>query len=100
MGLLVPYLESINISGDSSLSRRDFYRCIEPLEKFGCSFYPKGKTTLPLKMKRTDWLLPLNNYELKYPSAQVKTWSPNLLEATSYPHFLNAPSVNFIIFPL
>jgi len=73
MGLLVPYLESINISGDSSLSRRDFYRCIEPLEKFGCSFYPKGKTTLPLKMKGTDWLLPLNNYELKYPSAQVKT---------------------------
>ena len=73
MGLLAPYLETVNISGDSSLSRRDFYRCIEPLEKFGCSFAPKGKTTLPLKMKGTNWLLPLNNYKLKYPSAQVKT---------------------------
>ena len=73
MGLLAPYPETFNIFGDSSLSRRDFYRCIEPLEKFGCSFLPKGKTTLPLKMKGTDWMLPLDNYKLSYPSAQVKT---------------------------
>ena len=73
MGLLAPYPKTFNISGDSSLSRRDFYRCIEPLEKFGCSFLPRGKTTLPLKMKGTNWILPLNNYKLNYPSAQVKT---------------------------
>lgn len=73
MGLLAPYPKKIHIFGDASLSRRDFYRCIEPLEKFGCSFHPKGKTTLPLTMTGSNWLTPLNNYELTYPSAQVKT---------------------------
>ena len=73
LGLLAPYPHKITILGDPSLSRRDFYRCIVPLEKFGCSFEPKGKTTLPLNMTGTDWLLPLDNHELTHPSAQVKT---------------------------
>lgn len=73
MGLLAPYPHKITILGDPSLSRRDFFRCIAPLEKFGCSFQPKGKTTLPLTMTGTNWLLPLDNYELVHPSAQVKT---------------------------
>ncbi|MBA1337859.1 MAG: 3-phosphoshikimate 1-carboxyvinyltransferase [Pelagibacterales bacterium] len=73
MGLLAPYPKKMRIFGDESLSRRDFYRCIEPLEKLGCSFYPKGRTTLPLTMTGSNWLAPLNKYQLTYPSAQVKT---------------------------
>jgi 3-phosphoshikimate 1-carboxyvinyltransferase len=73
LGLLAPYPSRVNLSGDKSLSRRDFFRCIEPLEKIGCYFHPKGKTTLPLNMTGTNWILPFENYELVLPSAQVKT---------------------------
>lgn len=73
LGLLAPYPNKITLSGDKSLSRRDFFRCIEPLEKIGCYFHPKGRTTLPLNMTGTNWMVPLENYELTLPSAQVKT---------------------------
>lgn len=74
MGLLAPYPNKIIISGDKSLSKRDFTRCIIPLEKFGCSFNKRrNKFTLPLKMIGSNWLLPLNNHELVQASAQVKT---------------------------
>ena len=37
MGLLVHCKEKIKITGDNSLSKRDFKRIAQPLEKFGAN---------------------------------------------------------------
>ena len=62
----------VKISGDSSLNKRDMSRVIEPLSKIGCSFYPKGKKTLPLIIEGTSYPLALNHVE-NIGSAQVKS---------------------------
>ena len=46
--LKTPY--KIKIIGDKSLSRRDFSRVIEPLEKIGAKFYPLGRKKLPISI--------------------------------------------------
>ena len=71
-GLLVKSSHSIKIIGDKSLSRRDFSRVINPLNKFGVSFYPKFKKNLPLNIKGTNFLRPIRFLEKKG-SAQVKS---------------------------
>ena len=65
-----PY--KIKIIGDESLSKRDFSRVIKKIKKFGVSFFPKGKFTLPLYIKGSHLLRPIKFYETKA-SAQVKT---------------------------
>ena len=40
-GLLIKSPYKIKLIGDKSLSRRDFKRVIEPLNKFGVTFFPK-----------------------------------------------------------
>ena len=47
-GLLVKSKNNIKIIGDKSLSRRDFSRVIDPLNKFGVNFYPKFKKKITL----------------------------------------------------
>ena len=71
LGLLVHAKKEITIKGDSSLSKRDFKRVIDPLKKFGAKFSSKfGK--LPITIKGTDNPKPIRYHELKG-SAQCKS---------------------------
>ena len=65
LGSLVRSPYKIKLTGDPSLSKRDFNRIAEPLKKFGVNFYPKNKRTLPLYIQGTDFLRPIKYYESK-----------------------------------
>jgi len=80
--LLINSLKKIKITGDKSLSKRDMKRIIEPLTEFGATFYPKNKYTLPLYIKGSNYLTPINYLELKG-SSQCK--SSVMLAALSAP---------------
>ena len=71
MGLLVHSKNKVKITGDKSLSKRDFLRVIKPLEKFGAKFKSKsGK--LPIIIQGTRTPKPIKYYENKG-SAQCKS---------------------------
>tara|TARA_Y100001958_G_scaffold127141_1_gene95001 strand:+ start:985 stop:2316 length:1332 start_codon:yes stop_codon:yes gene_type:complete len=72
LSLLIKSPYKIKIVGDKSLSKRDFSRVIEPLKKIGANFYPNNKYKLPIYIKGTDYLRPINYFE-KRGSAQCKT---------------------------
>ena len=71
LGILVDNDNEVTLKGDNSLSGRDFTRVIEPLKKFGVNFRVKKKK-LPLIIKGTKFLRPINYYE-KLGSAQCKS---------------------------
>jgi len=73
--------KEIKITGDSSLKKRDMKRIIEPLQEFGAVF-KKNKGTLPLYIKGSKFIRPINYLELKG-SAQCK--SSVMLAALSAP---------------
>ena len=50
LGLLIKSPQKIKITGDRSLSKRDFSRVSIPLEKFGAKFYYKIINKLPLSI--------------------------------------------------
>ena len=71
IGLLVHAKEQIKITGDESLSNRDFLRVTKPLGKFGATFKTNsGK--LPIIIKGTLKSKPIKYYENKG-SAQCKS---------------------------
>ena len=71
LGLLVHSKNEIKIIGDKSLSKRDFFRVIKPLEEFGAKFKTKnGK--LPIIIKGTKNAKPIKYLESKG-SAQCKS---------------------------
>ena len=70
--LLINSPKKIKIIGDKSLSKRDMKRIIDPLTEFGATFYPKNKNTLPLYIKGSNYLTPINYLELKG-SSQCKS---------------------------
>jgi len=71
MGLLVHSNKKIKIIGDESLSKRDFQRVINPLQKFGAIFKSRsGK--LPVHITGTKKPVPINYFEKKG-SAQCKS---------------------------
>ena len=72
LGLLINTKEKIEITGDKSLSKRDFSRVTLPLEKFGAKFYYKKKNKLPLKIHGSEYLKGINYLENKG-SAQCKS---------------------------
>ena len=59
MGLLTTYPHKIKIIGDKSLSKRPMGRIISPLEKFGVTFEPKDKKTLPLYITGSEMPIPI-----------------------------------------
>ena len=71
LSLLIKSPYKIKIVGDKSLSQRDFSRVIEPLKKIGVNFYPNNKSKLPIYIKGTNYLRPINYFE-KRGSAQCK----------------------------
>ena len=71
IGLLIHAREEIKITGDESLSKRDFLRVTKPLQKFGATFQTNlGK--LPIIVKGTNKSKPIKYYENKG-SAQCKS---------------------------
>ena len=72
LGLLVNSQEKIKITGDKSLSRRDFKRISDPLSKFGASFKLNKGKNLPLSILGSNELKPINYLENRG-SAQCKS---------------------------
>ena len=70
--LLITSPKKIKIIGDKSLSKRDMKRIISPLKNFGATFYPKNKNTLPIYIKGSNYLTPINYLEDKG-SSQCKS---------------------------
>ena len=65
MGLLVHSEKKIKLIGDKSLSKRDFKRITEPLQKFGAKFKTKqGK--LPITIFGTKKAKPIKYLEYEY----------------------------------
>ena len=86
LGLLIHSPHKVKLTGDKSLSKRDFSRVINPLKDFGASFYQK-KTNLPLYIQGTKYVRPIRYFENRG-SAQCK--STVMLAA------LNTPGKTFI----
>ena len=72
LGLLIRSPHKIKLIGDKSLSKRDFSRVTNPLEKFGAKFYYKIKNKLPLSILGSKKINGINYFEDKG-SAQVKS---------------------------
>ena len=71
LGVLARTEKNVILKGDKSLSNRDFLRVIKPLSLFGVKISSK-KYKLPIKIRGTKYLRPINYKELKG-SAQVKS---------------------------
>ena len=71
-GLLIDTPTPIKIIGDKSLSKRDFRRIADPLSRFGANFSLKNGYGLPLTIKGSQKLKPINFFEKKG-SAQCKS---------------------------
>ena len=72
MGCLIRSPYKIKLTGDSSLVKRDISRVIFPLQKFGATFYPKKKKTLPIFIKGTNFVRPIY-WKNSIGSAQINT---------------------------
>jgi 3-phosphoshikimate 1-carboxyvinyltransferase len=72
LGLLIKSPQKIRLVGDKSLSKRNFSRVTEPLEKFGAKFYYKQKYKLPLSILGSQSLAGINYLEERG-SAQCKS---------------------------
>ncbi len=71
MGLLIHSKSNVRLKGDKSLSKRDFFRVIKPLKKFGANF-ESNSGKLPIVIKGTNNHSPIVFNETKG-SAQVKS---------------------------
>tara|TARA_B100000945_G_scaffold7131_1_gene5893 strand:- start:3893 stop:5227 length:1335 start_codon:yes stop_codon:yes gene_type:complete len=69
--ILINSPEYIKITGDNSLKKRDMKRIVDPLKEFGAKFRLK-KNTLPLLIKGSEFIRPINYRELRG-SAQCKS---------------------------
>ena len=72
LGLLVNTTYPIKLIGDKSLSKRDFKRISDPLEKFGAKIKLSKKKNLPLTIMGSSNLKPIKYIENKG-SAQCKS---------------------------
>ena len=72
LGLLIKGTHKVKLIGDKSLSRRDFLRISEPLEKFGSSFILNKKGGLPIEIHASELIKPIQYKETRG-SAQCKS---------------------------
>ena len=70
-GTLAGNISNVKVTGDSSLSKRDFSRVVKPLELFGISI-KTNKNKLPIIIKGSKFLRPIF-YKEEKGSAQVKS---------------------------
>ena len=72
MGVIAGHDITVEMVGDASLSKRPMRRVLGPLKQMGLNVEPEGKETLPLKVRGSADLVPIE-YKLPVPSAQVKS---------------------------
>jgi 3-phosphoshikimate 1-carboxyvinyltransferase len=72
MGVVAGHAMTVTMTGDASLSKRPMRRVLGPLRQMGLEILDDGKETLPLKMRGSSELVPIE-YTLPVPSAQVKS---------------------------
>ena len=72
MGIIAGHDMSVRLTGDASLSRRPMGRILKPLLRMGLDVEDGGKDTLPLTIRGTSELVPIE-YTLPVASAQVKS---------------------------
>ena len=70
-GTLAGNIMNVNVTGDSSLSKRDFSRVVKPLKLFGIQI-KTNKNKLPITIKGSKYLRPIF-YKEEKGSAQVKS---------------------------
>jgi 3-phosphoshikimate 1-carboxyvinyltransferase len=72
MGVIAGHAMTVRLEGDASLSRRPMRRVLGPLKQMGLEVLEEGRETLPLTIRGTRDLVPIE-YVLPVPSAQVKS---------------------------
>jgi 3-phosphoshikimate 1-carboxyvinyltransferase len=72
MGVVAGHAMTVTMSGDASLSKRPMRRVLGPLRQMGLEILDVGRETLPLAMRGSSELVPIE-YTLPVPSAQVKS---------------------------
>jgi 3-phosphoshikimate 1-carboxyvinyltransferase len=72
MGVVAGHPMTVTMTGDASLSKRPMRRVLGPLRQMGLEILDDGKETLPLVMRGSSELVPIE-YTLPVPSAQVKS---------------------------
>ena len=72
MGVVAGHPMTVQMTGDASLSKRPMRRVLTPLKQMGLQVLEEGRETLPLTLKGSARLLPIE-YLLPVPSAQVKS---------------------------
>jgi 3-phosphoshikimate 1-carboxyvinyltransferase len=72
MGLIAGHDMRAKLVGDASLSRRPMGRVLKPLTQMGVELEEPGRDRLPLAMRGTPDLLPIE-YRTPVPSAQIKS---------------------------
>jgi 3-phosphoshikimate 1-carboxyvinyltransferase len=72
MGLIAGHDISVRLVGDASLSRRPMGRVLKPLIAMGLEVKDRGRDTLPLDMRGSADLIPIE-YRLPVASAQIKS---------------------------
>jgi 3-phosphoshikimate 1-carboxyvinyltransferase len=72
MGVLAGHDMMVRLTGDASLSRRPMGRVLRPLRQMGLQVIDAGKETLPLTIRGSRDLIPIE-YQLPVPSAQIKS---------------------------
>ncbi|HEX6001686.1 MAG TPA: 3-phosphoshikimate 1-carboxyvinyltransferase [Hyphomicrobiaceae bacterium] len=72
LGVLAGHSLTARLVGDASLSRRPMGRVLRPLERMGLEVLDKGKDTLPLGIRGSADLMPIE-YQLPVASAQIKS---------------------------
>jgi 3-phosphoshikimate 1-carboxyvinyltransferase len=72
MGVVAGHAMTVTMLGDASLSKRPMRRVLGPLKQMGLQVLDDGKETLPLTLRGSSDLVPID-YTLPVPSAQVKS---------------------------
>jgi 3-phosphoshikimate 1-carboxyvinyltransferase len=72
LGVIAGHGMTVRLMGDTSLSRRPMGRVLRPLERMGLEVLDKGKDTLPLSVRGSADLIPIE-YPLPVASAQIKS---------------------------
>jgi len=72
LGVIAGHDMSVRMTGDASLSRRPMGRVLKPLMRMGLEVLDKGRETLPLGIRGSADLIPIE-YQLPVASAQIKS---------------------------
>ncbi|MBO0766089.1 MAG: 3-phosphoshikimate 1-carboxyvinyltransferase [Hyphomicrobiaceae bacterium] len=72
LGVISGHSMTVRLTGDASLSRRPMARVLKPLELMGLEVLDKGRDTLPLIVRGSADLIPIE-YQVPVASAQIKS---------------------------